>query len=144
MAIEVQVTVDCADPDGTARFWVQALGYEVEGPPEGYPTWEDYMQAIGLPKEEWDSGASIVDPDGRGPRIFFQRVPEGKVVKNRLHLDLGVGGGHQTPLEVRRERVDAEAARLAGIGAARLHANEEGGWYGVVMQDPEGNEFCLH
>jgi hypothetical protein len=89
---------------------------------------------------------AIVDPDGVGPRIWFQPVPEGKVVKNRLHLDLDVGGGRGAPLAARRDRVDAEADRLVAAGATRFRVLSEEGvdHYGVVMQDPEGNEFCLH
>jgi hypothetical protein len=73
-------------------------------------------------------------------------VPEGKVVKNRLHLDLDVGGGRGAPLAVRRERVDAEADRLVAAGATRFRvlSEEAVDHYAVVMQDPEGNEFCLH
>ena len=87
----------------------------------------------------------LVDPDGVRPRIWFQPVPEGKVVKNRLHLDLGVSGGRQVPLETRRRRVDAEAERLVAAGATRLRVLSEEGvdHYAVVMADPEGNEFCL-
>jgi hypothetical protein len=87
----------------------------------------------------------LVDPDGVGPRLFFQEVPEGKVVKNRIHLDLQVGGGRAVPLATRRQRVDAEAERLGGAGATKLRVFDEPGvdHYFVVMQDPEGNEFCL-
>jgi hypothetical protein len=84
-----------------------------------------------------------MDPDGAGPRIYFQRVPEPKTVKNRVHLDLDAGGGASVPLEERRRRVDAEVERLRGIGATRLRAVEESGEYWVVMQDPEANEFCV-
>jgi Glyoxalase-like domain len=81
-----------------------------------------------------------------GPRVWFQPVPEAKVVKNRVHLDLDVGGGRTAPLAERRRRVDAEADRLVAAGATRFRALSEEGvdHYGVVMQDPEGNEFCLH
>jgi Glyoxalase-like domain len=84
---------------------------------------------------------AVVDPDGNGPRIYFQRVPEAKTVKNRLHLDLNVGGGEGTPPEEGRRRVDAEVERLLGAGATRLGAVEEDGGYFVNLQDPEGNEF---
>jgi hypothetical protein len=86
-----------------------------------------------------------VDPDRRGPRIWFQVVPEHKTVKNRLHLDIHVGGGRAVSLEVRRQRVDAEARRRPDLGAYRrraLRRFEEGiDHYGVAMRDPEGNEF---
>jgi len=80
-----------------------------------------------------------------GPRIFFQEVPEPKVVKNRVHLDLDVSGGRGVPLATRTELVDAEAERLTGTGATTLRVLDTArvDHYAVVMQDPEGNEFCL-
>jgi hypothetical protein len=89
-----------------------------------------------------DSASAIVDPAGVGPRVFFQRVPEPKTVKNRVHLDLHSGGGPDVPIEVRRARTEDAAARLAKLGATRVEAREQLGVYWVVMRDPEGNEFC--
>jgi hypothetical protein len=88
----------------------------------------------------------IIDPDGKGPRIWFQVVPELKAVKNRLHLDISVSGGRASPIETRRRRVDAEAERLAGLGASYVRGLSEEGLdhYGVAMQDPEGNEFDIN
>ena len=86
----------------------------------------------------------VVGPDGSGPRIYFQQVPEGKVVKNRVHLDLNVGGGREATLDERRGRVDAEVERLSALGATTFRPGAvENGEYWVVMQDPEGNEFCV-
>jgi hypothetical protein len=149
MARKIQVTIDCADPGRLTRFWSTALGYEIQPPPDGFPTWNAFWRSIGVPEDELDgendASESVVDPDGVGPRIWFQQVPEGKVVKNRLHLDVDVGGGRTVPLEVRRQRVTAEAERLAAEGATRLRVLETEGMdhFGIVMQDPEGNEFCL-
>jgi hypothetical protein len=70
-------------------------------------------------------------------------VPEPKTVKNRVHVDLNVGGGPSEPIEVRRERVTAEVQRLQRVGARQLRIGDERGEYYVVMQDPEGNEFCV-
>jgi catechol 2,3-dioxygenase-like lactoylglutathione lyase family enzyme len=147
MATRMQVTIDCADPGRLARFWATALGYRLEEPPDGFATWQEYWVSRGLPPEEVEDGYdSIVDPDGVGPRVWFQPVPEAKVVKNRVHLDLDVGGGRTARLAERRRRVDAEADRLVAAGATRFRVLSEEGvdHYGVVMQDPEGNEFCLH
>jgi catechol 2,3-dioxygenase-like lactoylglutathione lyase family enzyme len=147
MATRMQVTIDCADPGRLARFWATALGYRLEEPPDGFATWQEYWVSRGLPPEEVEDGYdSIVDPDGVGPRVWFQPVPEAKVVKNRVHLDLDVGGGRTAPLAERRRRVDAEADRLVAAGATCFRVLSEEGvdHYGVVMQDPEGNEFCLH
>jgi hypothetical protein len=147
VATRIQVTIDCADPGRLARFWADALGYRLEEPPDGFASWQDYWVSRGLPPEEVEDGYdSIVDPDGVRPRIWFQPVPEPKVVKNRVHLDLGVSGGRQVPLPTRRRRVDAEAERLVAAGATRLRvlSEEAVDHYAVVMADPEGNEFCLN
>jgi hypothetical protein len=144
MATGIQVVFDCADPNGLARFWAEALGYRLQDPPQGHTSWEAWLREQGVPEERWNDASAVVDPDGAGPRIYLQRVPEPKTVKNRVHLDLNAGGGGSVPIEERRRRVDAEAERLQGIGATRLRALEELGVYWVVMQDPEGNEFCVH
>ena len=143
MATNVQVVIDCANPDRLAKFWAAALGYKVQDPPDGYSTWDEFLRAMKIPEEDWNSASAVVDPEGKGPRLYFQRVPEGKVVKNRVHLDLNVGGGRETPMDKRKLRVDAEAERLAGEGATKVRPIEQRGEYWVVMQDPEGNEFCL-
>ena len=88
----------------------------------------------------------IIDPDGGGPRIWFQVVPESKTVKNRLHLDVHVSGGRAIPIATRRQRVDAEARRLSDLGATMIgDLSEEGiDHYAVAMKDPEGNEFDIN
>ncbi|QAY71284.1 VOC family protein [Xylanimonas protaetiae] len=114
-----QVTFDCADPEHLVRFWCEVLGYEPQG------------------------SENAVDPTGVGPRLYFQRVPEGKVVKNRVHLDVRVGSGL-----VGAERLatlQAERARLEALGATHfrtLLADDENESC-IVMLDVEGNEFCL-
>jgi hypothetical protein len=141
MATGVQVAFDCADPDRLARFWAEALGYQLQGPPPGFASWEDWAREQGIPEERWNEVSAVVDPDGRGPRLYFQKVPEAKVVKNRVHLDLNVSGGRGTLLVEERRRIDAEVERLVGAGATRLGTLEESGGYVVNMADPEGNEF---
>jgi len=143
MATSVQVVFDCADPPAVARFWAEALGYQVQPPPEPFESWEDWLAEQGVPKERWNDASAVIDPDGNGPRIFFQRVPEPKTVKNRVHLDLNVGGGPSTPLIHRRTRVDNEAERLARAGATFVRTVSEHGEYFVTMLDPEGNEFDI-
>jgi catechol 2,3-dioxygenase-like lactoylglutathione lyase family enzyme len=144
MAVSTQVVMDCADPDRLARFWAEALGYKLQDPPEGFASWEDFLREQGVPESEWNSASAVVDPDGKLPRIYFQRVPESKIVKNRVHMDLNVSGGLKTPLEDRQRAVDAEVERLKGLGARVFRpGGVERGEYWVVMQDPEGNEFCL-
>ena len=118
MTVRFQLVIDCAEPEPLAHFWAAALGYELEPPPDGFASWDAYRRDLGVPEDELGAGADcIVDPDGRGPRIWFQVVPERKAVKNRLHLDMSVSGGRAVPIETRRQRVDAEAARLADLGA---------------------------
>ena len=123
---QVQITFDCAEPARVARFWCEVLGYVLPPSAEGETSW-----------------SAAVDPTGAGPRLFFQTVPEGKVVKNRVHLDVRVGTGL-----VGAERLaalESECARLVPLGAVRgqlLLADEENESC-LNMQDVEGNEFCL-
>ncbi|ABS03741.1 VOC family protein [Kineococcus radiotolerans] len=138
---QVQVTFDCADPRRLADFWCQVLGYVLPPPPGGFATWEDFERT--LPLERRGAAAACLDPAGSGPRLFFQRVPEGKIVKNRLHLDVRIATGL-----VGAERVtalEAECARLIALGAVRVRLLLADGWNEscLVMQDVEGNEFCL-
>jgi hypothetical protein len=144
MAIKLQVVFDAADPPKLAAFWGEAIGYVEEDPPDGFESWEAWAVANDLPREDWDRYASRVDPDGAGPRLFFQRVPEPKTAKNRVHLDLDVSGGRDTPPEDRRRRVADAVERAVTAGATRVKAYDEAGQHWVVLQDPEGNEFCLH
>jgi hypothetical protein len=130
---QVQVTFDCAEPRRVAAFWCEVLGYVL--PPDGSATEDD--------TERRGAAAVCVDPSGAGPRLFFQRVPEGKVVKNRVHLDVRVATGL-----VGAERVavlEAECARLVALGATRVRLlpADEDEESCLVVQDVEGNEFCL-
>jgi hypothetical protein len=138
---QVQVTFDCAEPERVARFWCEVLGYVVPPPPEGFASWDDLSRS--LPPERQGARFACVDPTGVGPRLFFQRVPEGKVVKNRVHLDVRVGTGLVG--DERLATLQAESARLVALGAVQvrvLHADGEDESC-IVMQDVEGNEFCL-
>lgn len=135
------MTFDCAEPERVARFWCEVLGYVVPPPPEGFGSWDDFDRS--LPAERRGSAFACVDPSGEGPRLFFQRVPEGKAVKNRVHLDVRVGTGL-----VGRERLaalKAECARLEGLGATCVRVLEADAYNEscIVMQDVEGNEFDL-
>ena len=144
MSTSIQLVFDTADPDREARFWAGALGYQIQPPPVGFDSWVAFLRAQGIPEDRWNDASAIVDPDGKGPRIYFQRVPEGKVAKNRMHLDLNVSGARGTPLEDRKLRVDAEVARLKALGATdERGAMEKDGEYWARMNDPEGNEFCV-
>lgn len=138
---QVQVTFDCAEPERVARFWCEVLGYVVPPPPPGFDSWEAF--AATFPPELQDSAFAVVDPEGVGPRLFFQKVPEPKTVKNRVHLDVRVGTGLTG--QPRVDALEAECARLEALGATKVRlmladgVNESC----LVMQDVEGNEFCL-
>ncbi|MFF0426040.1 VOC family protein [Streptomyces sp. NPDC004520] len=138
---EVQVTIDCAEPARLAAFWCEVLGYVLQPVPEGFATWEEYHHS--LPPEERPVHFACSDPTGAGPRLLFQRVPEGKVVKNRVHLDVRAGKGLVG--DERLAALEAECARLVALGATHLktlYADEENESC-INMQDIEGNEFCL-
>jgi hypothetical protein len=116
-----ELAIDCADPSLLARFWCSVLGYEVQDEEDGYV-------AIGSP----------LVPEGRDrpgpvpPTLAFARVPEGKTVKNRLHIDVNPTDRDQ----------DEEVRRLLDLGARRVDLGQgEVSW--VVLADPEGNEFCV-
>ncbi len=141
-AKQVQVSVDCADPRALSLFWNDVLGYELPPPPPGFESWDAFSAT--LPEELRNSASASEDPAGAGPRLFFQRVPEGKVAKNRLHLDVRAAPGLQG--EERMAALEAECARLVALGAVRVQRHEPGPPMSaghIVMQDPEGNEFCL-
>jgi len=141
MAYDFQVTVDAADPHALADWWAETLGWEVEPTDEafirkmiaeGYATEADTRTYNG--SLVWREGAAIRRPDSADRRrILFQAVPEPKVVKNRVHLDVRVGP----------DRVETEMARLTERGARFLHRGQQGPHRWVTMADPEGNEFCL-
>jgi Glyoxalase-like domain len=138
---QVQVTFDCAEPERVAQFWCEVLGYVVPPPPEGFASWDAFERS--LPPERQGTAFACVDPTGEGPRLFFQRVPEGKVAKNRLHLDVRVGTGLVG--EARLAALEGECARLLALGAVRVRLLTADGFNEscLVMQDVEGNEFCL-
>jgi hypothetical protein len=151
MALEIQVTFDVHDPATVSRFWAAALGYVIPGPPgvelpEGADplvAWQEFLARIGVPEEQRNSRSAVEDPAGEGPRLFFQQVPEDKVVKNRLHLDVRAAPGLKG--EERMAALETECTRLVALGATRLRRLEPTGMDEglIVMADPEGNEFCL-
>ncbi|GAB3141882.1 VOC family protein [Micromonospora sonneratiae] len=152
MSRHFQVTFDAHDPKALSSFWAEVLGYVHPGPPgvdlpEGadpLAAWDDFLERIGVPEEQRNTRSAIEDPDGQGSRLFFQQVPEDKVAKNRVHLDVRVAPGLQG--EERMAVLEVECDRLVALGATRVRRHEPeppmgAGW--IVMADPEGNEFCL-
>ncbi|MEV7791233.1 VOC family protein [Streptomyces sp. NPDC087512] len=152
MSRHLQITFDAHDPRALSSFWRDVMGYVHPGPPgvdlpEGadpLAAWDEFLERIGVPEEERNGRSAIEDPEGRGPRLFFQRVPEGKTAKNRVHLDVRAAPGLQG--EERMAALEAECERLVALGATRVRRFEPDppmstGF--LVMADPEGNEFCL-
>ncbi|MCX4825777.1 VOC family protein [Streptomyces sp. NBC_01142] len=117
-----ELAIDCADPNGLARFWCSVLDYEVQDEDDGVVT-------IGSPAAP--EGKNHLGPVP--PTLTFAHVPEGKVVKNRLHLDV-------TPTD--REQ-DEEVRRLLDLGARHAVVGQSGDESWVTLADPEGNEFCV-
>jgi hypothetical protein len=117
-----ELAIDCADPEGLARFWCSVLGYEVQDEEDGVVT-------IGSPAVP--EGKS--QPGPVPPMLTFARVPEGKTVKNRLHIDVNPTDGEQ----------DDEVRRLLDLGARPAEVGQTGDESWVCLADPEGNEFCV-
>jgi hypothetical protein len=140
MAFDFQVTFDCSAPHELADWWAEALGWQVEAQDEAFIT---RMIETGAASEEdttrhrgalvWKVGAAIRSPDPDRPRVLFQRAPDPKTVKNRVHLDVRVG----------EDRREAEVARLLGMGATELWRASQGPYEWATLADPEGNEFCV-
>jgi glyoxalase superfamily protein len=152
MSRTVQVTFDCADPRALSAFWAEALGYVFPAPPgrelgpddDPLEAWERFLDEAGVPAERRNDASAVEDPGGVGPRLFFQRVPEGKVVKNRVHLDVRAAPGLSG--DERMAALEAECERLVALGGTRLRRSDPAppmskGF--ITMQDPEGNEFDL-
>ncbi|OLR93608.1 VOC family protein [Actinokineospora bangkokensis] len=152
MSREVQITFDAHDPHALSCFWRDALGYVHPGPPgvelpEGadpLAAWDEFLDRANVPQDQRNTSSAVQDPDGRGPRLFFQQVPEDKAGKNRVHLDVRAAPGLRG--DERMAALELECERLVAIGATRLRRDEPApplshGF--IVMADPEGNEFCL-
>jgi hypothetical protein len=152
MSRQIQITFDARDPRVLSCFWRDVLGYVHPAPPgadlpsgaDPLAAWDEFLARVGVPEDQRNSRSALEDPGGVGPRLFFQQVPEGKVAKNRVHLDIRAAPGLHG--EARMAALEAECARLVALGARRVHREEPAppmseGF--IVMADPEGNEFCL-
>ncbi len=152
MTRQLQITFDARDPRALSSFWCEVLGYVHPGPPgvaladgaDPLAAWDEFLQRIGVPADQWNARSAIEDPGGLGPRLFFQRVDDHKAAKNRVHLDVRAAPGLQG--EERMTALEEECRRLVALGATRLHRHEPAPPMSaghIVMADPEGNEFCL-
>ncbi|MEE1771896.1 MULTISPECIES: VOC family protein [unclassified Streptomyces] len=148
MTLDWKVVIDSTDPHAQATFWGEALGYLVEDHSVlierllGFGAVPEDITLVAHDRRAWRDLAGVRHPDdpydkdsgaGLGRRLLFQRVPETKTVKNRLHLDVHAGP----------ERREAEVQRLVGLGATVLREVAEQGGTWTVLADPEGNEFCV-
>lgn len=138
MAVRIDLTLDAANPTRLAEFWKLALGYEDEPPPAPFATREEWLQQFDLSEDDGDDGAWLRDPAGVGPRLFIQQVPEPKVAKNRLHMDVRIAG--KGSADERWARIIEAVDRLTAAGGTAL---QKFPGHHVVMADPEGNEFDL-
>jgi len=144
MSTRWTVTLECAQPTALAAFWRLALGYAEGSPPAGFASWHEWFAHMGVPPEEWHDGAYIQDPDGMGPATSFLKVPEPKVARNRVHLDVQAGGGREQPWQIRWPLVTEAVERLTAAGATVIREEMQDGTPDhVVMADSEGNEFCV-
>lgn len=163
MSRDWQVTIDARDPRSLGLFWREALHYAVDPPPgreigqpaETVAAWLVFLRAQGVPDELHNSAFAIIDPSGHGPRVFLQRVPKGtprepatlgelSQPKNTMHLDVRAAPGLSG--DDRMAALEAEADRLVALGATRVQRFEPEPPMGaghIVMEDPEGNVFCL-
>ena len=141
MTTGFQVTFDAHRPEPLARFWADVLGYVEQPPPGGFPTWDAFLDSIDWPADERDAMFAVVDPEGTLPRLLFQKVPEGKTAKNRVHLDVNAGAGLDG--DERRAAVRRRADEIVALGATERREVADKGEYWIVLEDPEGNEFCV-
>jgi hypothetical protein len=140
-----QLTIDSNDPERLSAFWEQALGYRRTPPAGDTPWWRHYRARLG---DRAGFPDRLFDPAGSGPPLWFQQVPEEKAGKNRLHLDLYPTERERDLTQQQRIGiVDARVADLVALGATVVRPTREDDpddpTYYVVMNDPEGNEFCV-
>ena len=119
------VVVDCRDMHAQAAWWAAAIGWQ--------KAFEADDEVMLVPPHAFTKGPSL-PPEERGPGLCFVQVPEGKTVKNRLHLDLAPRA---------EDDQDAEVERLLELGATRVDVGQGEDVPWVVLADPEGNEFCV-
>ena len=142
MSRSIQVVIACDDPAALAEFWAGALGYIVQPPPEGFSTWDEFADSVGIPEEMRNDISAVVDPEGTGPRVLFERY-DGGARNQRVHVDVNVIA-EKTGEEDRRAILEEERVRLEALGASfKREATGMAGEYWIEMFDPEGNWFCV-
>ncbi len=138
-----QVVFDATDPQKLAGFWAKALNYEFQLPPPEFDTWDEFAEKMGIPEEDRDKLIALVPKGKVGNRLLFQKVPESKTSKNRIHIDVPSGAERNAPRLERLAAIEEKVNELVAVGATKGKAHSEFGAEWTVMQDPEGNEFCV-
>lgn len=145
MAHSIQIVVACDDPARLTDFWAGALGYVPQPPPAGFATWEEFADSVGIPEDRRNDIGAVVDPEGVGPRLLFERW-DGGAPSQRIHIDVNAVGGVAVDIsnDERRSRLADERSRLESLGAT-FHREATGmaGEIWIEMHDPEGNWFCV-
>ena len=138
----MQIVIACEDPSRLTEFWASALGYIPEPPPEDFDTWDEFADAVGIPPEMRNDIGAVIDPDGSGPRLLFERY-DGGTPNQRVHFDVNVIQ-ERVGEEERKALLEQERARLEALGASfKREATGIAGEYWIEMFDPEGNWFCV-
>jgi len=138
----MQIVIACEDPSRLTEFWAPALGYIPEPPPEDFDTWDEFADAVGIPPEMRNDIGAVIDPDGSGPRLLFERY-DGGTPNQRVHFDVNVIQ-ERVGEEERKALLEHERARLEALGASfKREATGIAGEYWIEMFDPEGNWFCV-
>jgi len=140
---QFQVVFDATDPQRLAAFWAVALHYEFQLPPLEFDSWDEFADKMGIPEEDRDKLVALVPKGKTGNRILFQKVPEPKSAKNRVHIDVPSGADRNAPKLDRVAAIEAKVAELVEAGGTAGESHSEFGAVWTVMQDPEGNEFCV-
>ena len=138
----LQLTLDCSDPHAQAQFWAVVLDYKVDdhdeliaGLVESGQMAADSEDITAVNGRRTFRDYSSITPVDSGDenRMLFQRVPEEKVVKNRLHVDVHTPEGER----------EAKVKTLIDLGARKLWNGQMGPMSWITLADPEGNEFCV-
>jgi catechol 2,3-dioxygenase-like lactoylglutathione lyase family enzyme len=144
MAHSVQIVIACEDPARLTEFWAGVLGYVEQPPPPGFESWEAFADEVDIPVERRNDMSAVVDPDGAGPRILFERY-DGGAPNQRIHFDVNVmGGGADVSDDERRSQLHEERLRIEKLGGSfKRQATGMADEIWIEMFDPEGNWFCV-
>ncbi len=140
----MQIVIACKDPARLTEFWAGVLGYIEQPPPPGFENWAQFANEVGIPPENRNDMSAVVDPDGSGPRILFERY-DGGPPNQRVHFDVNVMGGRAEMSEdERRARLNEERTHIEDLGGSfKREAVGMAGEVWIEMFDPEGNWFCV-